>query len=965
MLRTLLAILLCVATLTSRPSLIFAQVSYENDIRPLLKEKCSSCHGSLRQEAGLRLDHGELLRSGGDSGKVVDEQELDQSEILIRVRSEDDSLLMPPPGEGERLNEEQIQLLRDWISNGANSPPDETIPTGPAEHWAWLLPQRAPIPVDVPTSWRRNPIDAFVFDSLRSRELAPNPIADWNLRLRRLSFDLVGLPPDPQLLQSSGNSGVNRKESEWEEIVEQLLASPAYGERWARHWMDVWRYSDWDGYKQELRGSQRHIWRWRDWIVQSLVEDKGYDQMILEMLAADELSPENHSALRATGYLARNFHKSNRDIWLDATVEHTAKAFLATTLNCARCHDHKYDPISQEQYYRFRAIFEPHQVRIDRLPGQKDTKKDGLVRAFDAKPDAPTFLYVGGNEKLPDKNHPLEPGVLSLFDAPYSPAPVPLPSESFYPSLKPHVFTEDLKEIEDAISEARKKLTSKIDAANNVLENWEVVELRTQVDQDSLASQLARKQALISTFEADQLRYASGTAGAEQLNQDRESAYLRANEAQHRSAIAQSRLAASQSALSVAEATAALNHAEKKHQESITTDTSAPQAPAPDTTKNQSVPDIKTLRKELESARKKLDQNEKALADLQKSSADIYASMGKVYPEHSTGRRLALARWITDARNPLTARVAVNYVWMHLLGRPLIENTFDFGMQTEQPVHHQLLDYLAVELMENEWSLKHVVRLIVLSRTYQLSSTRMATEDAATHEQLIQCCGRAVVRRLDAEAIRDSVLAVGDSLDRRLGGPEIPFAHGQSNPRRSLYFQHAYEKQMTMLVVFDAASPTECYRRSPSVIPQQALALANSPIALWQSRKIARQIWVIEPNEKSVLAKSLAKKRAPKNDEEEIDRLFWRLLGRPALPAEISACQEFLLEQELLFRSNERSAFPNPNASTKHSEKAASRTDRLSGGPSDESIPASSSWLRARENLVHVLLNHNDFVTLR
>ncbi|MEM8735605.1 MAG: PSD1 and planctomycete cytochrome C domain-containing protein, partial [Planctomycetota bacterium] len=924
LLRTLLAFLLCVATLTSRPPSACAQVSYEHNIRPLLKEKCSSCHGAIRQEAGLRLDHGELLRNGGDSGKVVDEEAVDQSKILIRVRSEDDSLLMPPPGEGERLNEEQVRLLRDWISAGATSPQDEAVPTGPDEHWAWLLPKQAPIPADVPAEWRRNPIDAFVFDILRSRNLTPNAVADWNLRLRGLSFDLTGLPPDPQLLQSPQSREDDWNESEWEEIVELYLASPAYGERWARHWMDVWRYSDWDGYKQELRGSQRHIWRWRDWIVQSLVEDIGYDQMILEMLAADELSPEDESALRATGYLARNFHKSNRDIWLDAAVEHTAKAFLATTLNCARCHDHKYDPIGQDKYYRFRAIFEPHQVRIDRLPGQKDTKKEGLVRAFDAEPDAQTFLYVGGNEKLPDKVHPLEPGVFTLFDAPYSPTPVSLPAESFYPSLQPHVYAEDLKEIEDAIGEARKKLTTTTDAANEAAEPSDIVQLREQVDQDSLSYQFARKQALIATFEADQLRYASTKADAEQFIQDRESAYQDANEAQHESAIAQSRLAASQSALAVAEATAALNQVEKEQKESTNTDASGSPAPAQDKAKKPEAPNITTLRKDLESARKKRDQDEKALADLQKSSADIYAAMGQVYPQQSTGRRLALARWITDARNPLAARVAVNYVWMHLLGKPLVDNTFDFGMQTEQPVHHQLLDYLAVELMENEWSLKHVVRLIVLSRTYQLSSTRMATEDPSMHEELVECCGRAIVRRLDAEAIRDSVLAVGDSLDRRFGGPEIPFAQGQSTPRRSLYFQHAYEKQMTMLVVFDAASPTECYRRSPSVIPQQALALANSPIALRQSRKIARQIWVTDPVESSAADTSVTKNHIPTNETAEIEKLFWHLLGRPALPDEISACEDFLVEQERLFRSSNDLKSGRVDASEKHTKEARS-----------------------------------------
>ena len=225
-------------------------------------------------------------------------------------------------------------------------------------------------------------------------------------------LDLIGIPPTPDELHAFLK---DTSPDAYEKVVDRLLASPMYGERWGRHWMDVWRYSDPFGNGEEYRYSQRHVWRWRDWIIESLNADKGYDRMILEMLAGDEVAPGDRDTLRATGYLARNWYKFNRTAWIQDTVEYTAAGFLGITLRCARCHDHKYDPISQADYYRFRAVFEPHDVRIDPVPGQPDVNKDGVARAFDKTPDAPTYLFVRGDERTPDKSRPLTPGVPGVF----------------------------------------------------------------------------------------------------------------------------------------------------------------------------------------------------------------------------------------------------------------------------------------------------------------------------------------------------------------------------------------------------------------------------------------------------------------------------------------------------------------------------------------------------------------------
>ncbi len=296
---------------------------------------------------------------------------------------------MPPASEGEGLSGKEIALLRDWIDQGAAGPADEKPEPDPKDHWAFRAPVRPELPRLGGDARPRNPIDAFLAAARRNAGLTPQPPADRPTLLRRVYLDLVGLPPSREQLQAFL---ADTAPDAYERVVDRLLASPQYGERWGRHWMDIWRYSDWWGLGDEVRNSQKHIWHWRDWIVESLNADKGYDQMLREMLAADELYPDDLDRLRATGFLARHYFKFNRNTWLDETVEHTSKAFLGLTMNCAKCHDHKYDPIAQADYYRFRAFFEPYQVRTDEVPGEADPEKDGIPRAFDCNLDAPTYL---------------------------------------------------------------------------------------------------------------------------------------------------------------------------------------------------------------------------------------------------------------------------------------------------------------------------------------------------------------------------------------------------------------------------------------------------------------------------------------------------------------------------------------------------------------------------------------------
>jgi Protein of unknown function (DUF1553)/Protein of unknown function (DUF1549) len=731
-------------------------------------------------------------------------------------------------------------------------------------------------------NWIRNPIDAFVAEQHEKQGLKPRPEAPKAILLRRVYLDLVGLPPTPEQLHAFLN---DPSADAYERVVDRLLRSPQYGEAQARHWMDVWRYSDWAGYGNEVRDSQPHIWRWRDWIVESLNADKGYDQMVREMLAGDEIAPDDPNTLRATGFLVRNWYKFSRDIVLDRMVEHTSKAFLGVTLNCAKCHDHMYDPVPQTDFYAFRAIFAPHDIRIDRLPGQPDTQKDGLVHVFDANPAALTYLYIRGNEKDPDTSKPIPPAVPASLRGPaFEIKPVSLPPEAFAPDSRDFVLKETRAAFDAAIVASRKALPSaraRLGTALLSSDPWSVVARIPAIearDQQQSAAQLDVRiaelkwevflallavEAIDQKAKPDEWKAAATKAGTLQ----REQAVAEANKA-----VLLAKLGSWQPAA-----------------------------------KGQPTP-----------AKKLMD----AEAALAKAEAAAKMPPGptftpravKTYPPVSTGRRLALANWIVDEKNPLAARVAVNHLWLRRFGTGLVPTVFDFGKNGQPPTHPKLLDWLAAELMTRHWSLKEIHRLITTSATYRMDAANDSANAARDVDN--RYLWRMNPRRMTAEQVRDSVLFVAGELDLTAGGPEIDHNAGMTVKRRSLYFRHAPEKQMTFLELFDAASPTECYKRSETVVPQQALALANSPLTQTESRVLARKL-------SATYADDLA----------FVSAAFEIVLSRPATADERDICAKFLTEQAELYASKK--------------------------------LAPSDAKTRARDSLVHVLLNHNDFVTVR
>jgi hypothetical protein len=868
------------AALLFAPSTIRADGAddYLRQIKPLLTEKCLSCHGALQQKAGLRLDTVQAMREGGESGPAVVAGQSGKSLLLDRVLGKGRLRRMPPASEGEPLTAPQVALLKRWIDQGAKGPAGEKPEPDPRDHWAFRPPVRPAVPAVKDPGRVRNPIDAFLAAEREKRGLAPQRPADRRLLLRRVHLDLVGLPPTREEQQAFL---ADAAPDAYEKVVDRLLTSPHHGERWGRHWMDIWRYSDWWGLGQEVRNSQKHIWRWRDWIVESLNADKGYDQMVREMLAADELYPNDLDRLRATGFLARHYFIFNRSTWLDETIEHTSKAFLGLTFNCTKCHDHKYDPIAQKDYYRFRAFFEPHQIRMEQVPGEADYAKDGIPRAYDANADAPTYLFVRGDDRNPAKNRVLRPGLPRVLTwAALEIEPVSLPPEAHSPGLRPHVLANFLR-AEEAKRQAARELLERSrkmtgDAAATAKALAEKMLAAADAQSESLKARAAADKAAVQAASAEVAKLIRAAALAERK------AGL---------ALAEENLARAES--EVAQAPPGKKApAEKKRAAAQTAVTAA--------------------RKALEASGTVYTPLRGALKTPE-SNLESQASRDRPFPRTSTGRRSALARWITDRRNLLAARVAVNHIWARHFGRPLVETVFDLGRKGSPPSHPALLDWLAVELMENGWSMKHLHRLIATSDAYRMASS---TVGADPRNRKLDPENRLYWRmnpvRMEAQVLRDSLLSLAGELDPKLGGPSVPVqAEGR---RRSLYFVHSNNDQQKFLGVFDDASVRECYRRSESIVPQQALALSNSKLSLTMAGRISDR---------------LQEKLGPVSDADFARVAFETVLAAAPTGEELAACAEALQEWRGLAKGR-------PDAAR-----------------------------RARANLVHALLNHNDFITIR
>lgn len=1123
-------------TIAAMGTLRAREVDYLRDIKPILKARCYSCHGALKQESGLRLDTGALIRAGSENGVVINKDDPRASELLIRISSNDDSIRMPPIG--HPLTSKEQQSIIAWIAAGATSPENESAEEDPRDHWAFSAPIRPKLPATSNTNWAYTPIDHFVLAKAEATGLQMSNDATPAHLLRRVYLDLSGLPPSPDQIRAFT---ADPSQEHYRKLVRQLLDSDAYAERWTRHWMDIWRYSDWYGRRNinDVRNSAPQIWRWRDWIIDSLRADKGYDQMLREMLAADELHPDDDSTWPATGYLIRSYYSLNLNEWMRHNVEYTAKAFMGLTVNCAHCHDHKYDPIAHDDYFRLRAFFEPMGVRQDQVSGEdypgefppytyggsRPVTRQGMVRVFDEFPDKTTWFYTDGDERNKVKERgTIPPGVPEFLDVPFPEiATVSLPMYGWNPSSRPHIQEEHVKRAQSAVETATtalEGLKTDDDLVAELQQNVETAEEKFQQSLDKAISDgetgpIDGKQSLLLDATGGRIILHHSFPGFSELVDGAELSFdlsilkdshfnfqLARNTETHLTALylgfvggkisgyqpgtftqfslggydvtqnerhfhvvltihpesdtAKVHITDTRSdKVLVDDVAIALNgwNAAKHEHQPITFDTrtgskilldnvafnsadytfrSGFEPPVftdggspfgvqdwhPSKTANVAPAFARVTRlgeadsaspsyDELTAARNRLanhdlptraatlrlaaatanlqavravikadnairdeieedvvagltssaielqatsaiaaaeaDHAEAELAHMRATELDaddegrdaaiqkataavtaaskalstaksqastkqtMYRPLSPATAKTSTGRRAALAKWITDERHPLTPRVAVNHIWGRHFHQPLVSSVTDFGRNGKRPSHPELLDWLAVEFIESGWSMKHIHELIVTSHVYQQSSSESGSNKNGQIDPDNKWLWRMNQGRMEAEVIRDSILSTGGSLDSTVGGQVLLNTTINETTRRSLYYEVYPEAggNSEMAGLFDPPNPTECYRRTVSVVPQQALAMSNST--------------VIHDNSIAIQSRF---KELP--DSEFVNEAFLLVINRLPTDAEQQLSQQYL-------------------DSKKDSVDLAMR----------------------RQGFIRVLFNHNDFVTIR
>lgn len=756
---------------------------FELHVRPLLAEHCLGCHDDQKQKGGLRLDNLAGHLSGGDSGAAIVPGDPDDSLLIEAVRYE--GLEMPPAG---KLDDESIRILERWVELGAPWPGTDaaslraTVGAGQADRfsdqerqwWAFQPAIQVAVPEVDASRWQPNPIDAFIYDRMRSEGLSPAPPADRQALIRRLTFDLWGLPPtDEQIRRFVNDTAPDAVEA----LVDQLLDSPQYGERWARHWLDLVRYADSDGYRAD--GFRSDAYRYRDYVISSLNNDKPYDRFVREQIAGDELFPDDPDALTATGFLRHWIYEYNSrdartqwDLIMTDITDTTGDVFLGMGMQCARCHNHKFDPILQQDYFRLRAFFEGF------LP------QDQTVVAGEEQRAAYT-QQLAAWEKVAA---PILSEIESI-EAPYR--------ERARRSAVTK-FPQDLQDIANKPVDQRTPHEQQL---------YYLVERQVLFEYDRMDSRLKKE----DKDRVLQLR--------KQLN---ELSVKRPDE-----------LPMAMTACDVA--------------------VDVPETLIPKRGRQPVPPGVLSI----------IDPEPIAVEAL---------------PEHgSSGRRSALARWLTQPDNPLSTRVIVNRVWQYHFGKGLASNASDFGKLGGPPSHPELLDWLTVWFVNEGWSLKSLHRLIVLSETYQQSALHPQIEHFQQIDPSNKFYWRGDVRRLDAEQIRDAVLMVSGKLDSKMSGPGVL----PSVPRRTIYTRSMRNARDPLLEVFDLPLFfTSESARNTTTTPVQSLLLINSAEYLQLASLLAKQ----------------AGKHGD-NIEQQVRYVWQTALGRDMTVDELSAALAFIQHQ--------------------------------------------------------------------
>lgn len=831
---------------------------FEAKVRPVLAVKCYPCHSdkSGRAQGGLWLDSAQGIKQGGNSGPLIDTSDPERSLLLRAIRYQDKDLKMPP---GKALPAETVSEIEAWVRAGAALPSDRVVakPSSQKTFWSFESPKPPSIPAVRNHLWARNDIDRFILAKLEEKGLRPSAVADRRTLIRRVTYDLIGLPPTKQELDAFV---ADPSAQAYERLVDRLLASPHYGERWGRHWLDVARYSD------ARNVGDRFAWSYtyRDWVIRSLNEDLPYDQFLMQQIAADRIPGNDKRHLSALGYLSlgREFPKSFPET-VDDRIDTVTRGMLGLTVACARCHDHKYDPIPTKDYYSLYSVFsnirepldfpvvaattavsEKREMYEDMLTRIRQSDRDyrqkrnaEMIAFFKtqiadyliASHDASTRSNTDIEELVRERQlnlHMLGRWRSYLRESKASGDPVfrlwhaaaALPSESFEKQ-----WTAVMNRTEGSNSLVTSELrAARVTSLKDVAEHYAA--LLAKYD-SAEAKSVKEEEALRLAVRGDRAPVNVPLTEFELIYTEGDGNNTRAIRGRYNTVLAM-----------------------------YAYDGATPRAMAV-----EDIPNPKPAHVFLRG-----NPNNPGVETPGRFITCLSKGEPQVFQDGSG--RLDLARAIASRDNPLTARVAVNRVWMHHFGSGLVRTPSDFGLRGEAPTHPELLDHLAISFMDSGWSMKKLHRAIVLSATYQQASSD--NPEARKIDPENQWLWRMNRRRLDFESLRDSMLAVAGRLDLRIGGVPYWLTSEPSVPRRTVYGFVERGRIPGMLSYFDFPSPDQhAPTRFTTTVPQQALFLLNSAFVAEQSKTLANHVASSDPTKRITELYERILARRPAQDE--------------------------------------------------------------------------------------------------
>ena len=875
---------------------------FEKSVRPILAQSCGKCHGALKQSGGLRLDSREAILEGGVSGPAVAPGNPDGSLLIQAVRKTHEDIKMPPKGV---LQAEEIAALADWVKMGAPWPKDVAKAaagsTAAGDHWAFQKVKPVALPTVKAPERVQTPVDRFVLARLEKEGLDPSAEADRRTLIRRATFDLTGLPPTPEDVDAFH---ADPRPDAYGRVVDRLLASPRYGERWGRHWLDVSRYADTKGYVFQEERRYPYSYTYRDYVIRSWNDDLPYDQFVVEQLAADRLGPgHDPKALAALGFLTlgRRFLNNQADV-IDDRIDVVSRGLLGLTVACARCHDHKFDPIPTDDYYSLYGVFASSVEPAD-PPEIPAAVSDDLNRDFRAQLETRTkavaaFLASKREAIETDLNKNVAAYLRAAFDLGFDGRSARLDERAKADNLIPG-------RLRAVSTRWKQKLDATRGKADPAFAPWHAFAALAGPEFSRQAPGVAKSLAAIDDPKRHNPIIAKSFA-------DNPPATMAEVAARYGSLLAALNTQWTAALKADPKAKALKDVGWESLRQAVHGEggplainaESLPRLLARDDRNRQSA-----LNKAVEQL-KATHPGSPPRAMVLNDSPNLVAPHvfvrgnpgrpGKAVPRQflavlsgparqpfrEGSGRLELARAIASADNPLTARVLVNRVWLNHFGVGLVTSPSDFGRRSDPPVYSDLLDWLAADFTSHGWSIKHLHRRIMLSSTYRQQSDLRG--DLAAKDPENRLFGRFNRRRLDFESTRDALLAASGTLDPAMGGRGVAINEPPFPPRRTVYGFIDRQNLDGLYRTFDFASPdTSSPRRFVTTVPQQALFLMNSPFMLGQVRHLAALPGLTS---------------GP--DGDRIRLLYRRLLSRDPDPRELARGVEFVRREEQLGSSS-------------------------------------------------------------